>query len=282
MPILRGNTKLALTTLLGTGFFVGSGASRHLITAKHVFSSNPVADDEHYAFAMRVDGKLAVHRITKVLAANDCDVAACPVQDIESSEFLRFSHDQPGMNEDVFSFEYSSTRFERKSSGGLHVTFEPLSHKGNVMRFYTSTFPEPRPVPSLQVSYPALQGASGAPVIASNKAKQFYVTGILVANIERELLPAQIVRIDEPGKYTEETKYFLPHGKAIDSKVVVPFLQEIGVEHLYIEDAPPPRDARHGVASTAASRKEGQSVIARIINRVLAMIAQFAGSEPGR
>jgi hypothetical protein len=33
---------------------------------------------------------------------------------------------------------------------------------------------------------------------------------------------------------------------------------------------------------TAASRNEGQSVIARIVDEVPAMIAQWAGGEPGR
>ena len=63
--------------------------------------------------------------------------------------------------------------------------------------------------------------------------KKIRVTGILVANQERHLLPAQIVRIEEGPEFSEETRYFLPYGKALHSKVLLPFLVQLGIENLY-------------------------------------------------
>lgn len=159
----------------------------------------------------------------------------CKLKPDERYAPLKLSRSDPALNDDVFTYEYSNTRFEAKTGGGLHISFEPLSHKGNVIRFYDSAFPESNPTPSLQVSYPALQGASGAPVIATTPSKQFEVCGILVANIERELLPAQILRIEGPDESIEETKYFLPHGKALHVRAIAPLLREIGVKEIYNE-----------------------------------------------
>jgi hypothetical protein len=148
---------------------------------------------------------------------------------------LGFKRADPALNDDVFSYEYSSTRIEKTASGGTNVIFEPMAHKRNIMRFYDSDFPEGKLTPSFQVSYPALQGASGAPVVAKNK-HGFFVCGILVANIERELLPAQIVRIEDSERSFEETKYFLPHGKGLHSKVIIPFLEALKVTGILVDD----------------------------------------------
>ncbi|HZF28579.1 MAG TPA: serine protease [Gammaproteobacteria bacterium] len=231
VPIMRGSSE-GLTQLLGTGFFVGSKRTRHLVTAKHVFDGNPLREGEIYAFVFPGE-KIGIWILPKALGATDLDIAACPVGEHDEFVSLRFSESwQPGMNEDVFAFEYSTTRIQRKLIGGLHVALEPLTHKGNVMRFYKSDFPERRVTAALQVSFPALQGASGAPVLTVNSEGEFVVAGVLVANLEQELLPAQIVRIEEPGKYVEETKYFLPHGKAIDSKEVLAYLKDLRIDDL--------------------------------------------------
>jgi len=71
-------------------------------------------------------------------------------------------------------------------------------------------------------------------VMFSTSEKNICVTGILVANQEQHLLPAQVVRIEEESGSVEETKYFLPLGKALHAKVIVPFLKEVGVEDILI------------------------------------------------
>jgi len=232
VPILKGDTDRAIRELLGTGFFVGTPQEPYLVTAKHVFENTSLSGGEHFAYTFMGDSSLELRPLYKITYSDTYDVAICRLNPDERYVPLNLASDDPALNDDVFTYEYSSTRFEAKADGGLHISFEPLSHKGNVMRFYDSTFPESKPTPSLQVFYPALQGASGAPVIATTTNKQFAVCGILVANIERELLPAQILRIEGPDESIEETKYFLPHGKALHVKVIAQFLSKIGVENI--------------------------------------------------
>jgi len=234
VPILKGHKGQALTDLLGTGFFLGTPSALHLVTAKHVFQGNPVEKWEHYAFAFRTERGIEIRELKKVLVSVDFDVAACPISELGQAISLQFSREEPALNDDIFTFEYSSTRFERKPTGGTHVAFEPMSHKGNVVRYYDSTFPESVLTPSFLTSFAALQGASGAPVMFSTSEKNICVTGILVANQEQHLLPAQVVRIEEESGSVEETKYFLPLGKALHAKVIVPFLKEVGVEDILI------------------------------------------------
>ncbi len=242
VPIFRGSGdgQDMLSALLGTAFFVGSKEELHLVTARHVFESNPIEEHEHYVFLIReeVGGKekIAIREIRKVIASEDLDIATCPISPNEFAEPLQFSGHDPGLNEDVWSFEYSRTRMEQRQAQGKHISIEPLTHKGNVMRFYTSDFPEVMPTPSMELSYPALQGASGAPVMMATKAKQIAVCGMLVQNIEQELLPAQILTIVDGDRSLEETKYFLPHAKAIHGSVVAEFLKGCGVSSLYASE----------------------------------------------
>jgi hypothetical protein len=66
----------------------------------------------------------------------------------------------------------------------------------------------------LELSFPALRGASGAPVVDSHPP--FEVWGVVTANTAYEIHPAQVERIvEEDGKITEETRFYLPQALAI-------------------------------------------------------------------
>ncbi len=95
------------------------------------------------------------------------------------------------------------------------MEFNPLAHKGNVVSYFTSTIKEKAPVPSLLTSFPAFQGASGAPVIWANRdTKEFSVVGMITGNVETELQPAQTIRIEEEDGSFDETKFFHRFGRA--------------------------------------------------------------------
>lgn len=222
VPIVRYASDKPISELLGTGFFVGTDDALHVVTARHVFEGAALADAEKYALVFN-DGKgIGVISISQVRVALDFDVAICSVERslLPSAVPLPIATTDPPLNHDVFSYEYSSTRIE-KTATGFHVSFEPYAHKGNVVRTYLSTFPEKLPTASLLTSFPALQGASGAPVICgSQNKKHFAVAGMLVANAERHLLPAQVVSIEVGPEYKETTSYFLPYGKALSWSVL--------------------------------------------------------------
>lgn len=231
VPIVRYAPDRIISQVLGTGFFVGKADTLRLVTAKHVITDAPLADGEKYALVLN-DGKgIAVIAISQIRVAQDFDVAVCNIEQslLKNAVPLALATSDPALNDDVFSYEYSSTRIE-KTAAGFHVSFEPYAHKGNVVRSYASTFPEKIKTPCILTSYPALQGASGAPVVATIQTrKQFAVVGMLVENAERHLIPAQVVAIEDGPSYKESTSYFLPYGKAVSWSVVSQCLDGMNV-----------------------------------------------------
>ena len=86
-------------------------------------------------------------------------------------------------------------------------------HKENIIREYTPSFGYQNTTACIDLSYPALKGASGAPVIQEQSGN---VLGMVVSNIERQLMPAQIERTERPdGTSDEIRRYFLPSTQAI-------------------------------------------------------------------
>lgn len=153
-------------------------------------------------------------------------IAVVPKAQIPGIEALKLTPQLLPLTDDVVALEYSSTRFERRD-GAIHVHFEPMSHKGNLMRSYVSDFPGWKPTRVWDTSFPALQGASGAPVVA---LRGMGVVGMLIANRERHLIPAQIARIESGGGLVEETRYFLPTGIAMRSVEIAVFLLTPGID----------------------------------------------------
>jgi hypothetical protein len=81
----------------------------------------------------------------------------------------------------------------------------------------------------------SIAGASGAPVIAHTKNKNFYIAGMIVANQETHLLPAQVVEIVDGENYLEETRYYLPMGKGINASLIAQVIEGLGVEIEYVD-----------------------------------------------
>ena len=192
VPIIRTAKAEPIKQLLGTGFFVGRPGSLQILTAKHVIESNPLQPGEGYAVAFGEKSGIRIRSIDGYQASSKYDFAFINGEGFPEASPLPIVEGIAPLNVDVVTNEYSTTRIERLPDGRAHVSIEPLLHKGNVMTYYVSNFPETVPTPSLLTSFPALQGASGAPVILSHN---FAVIGILMANFERHLLPAQVVRV---------------------------------------------------------------------------------------
>lgn len=239
VPIVRATTEKPVIEVLGTGFFVGTESALHLITAKHVIENNPLAGDEKYGIVFREERAIRVLATLRVLGCRDFDLAACVVlrEDFPEAVPLAIGKADPPLNADIFSYEYSATRIERTPTGGTKVSFEPYFHKGNIVRSYESSYPETIKTPSFLTSFPALQGASGAPILAATDSrKSLAVVGVTVANVETHLLPAQVVRIQDGDAYREETSYFLPYGKALARSVIARCLEGMGIPFTYAED----------------------------------------------
>ena len=229
IPIVKGTQAKKITEVLGTGFFVRASGELHVLTAKHVFQDSPLDKGEHYAYVVNTGPRIQAWTIPKFSLSNDFDIAIFKPRQFESAIALPFAECQPSLNDDIICYEYSGTRIELTRPNHTLVAFEPMAHKGNIMRSYVSDYPETKPTQSLILSFPAMQGASGAPIICALKRESFYVAGMVVANVERHLMPAQIVTIDDADG-AEETSYFLPTAKAIDATVIRNVMTELGLD----------------------------------------------------
>lgn len=235
VPIVVASKEDPVQEILGTGCFIGTGEKLYILTAKHIFESSSRDEESKFAFVLNIGSGTGIWAISKIVGVEDYDIAICEISYIEEAIPLQFSTQQPALNSDAICFEYSRTSIERKPGGGKHVSFDPLAHKGNIMRYFESEYPEKVKTPCFNTSFPALQGASGAPVIATSKNKNFYIAGMIVANQETHLMPAQVVEIVDGNDYIEETKYFLPMGKGINSSLIIQAIKGLGVEIEYVE-----------------------------------------------
>jgi hypothetical protein len=112
---------------------------------------------------------------------------------------------------------------------GTGAEFHFVMYKGNILCYYPSRDPRIEKTPVFDTSFPALQGASGAPVVAHRP--NFPVVGMIVSNVESEPIPAQTIRI---GSGEEEIRYFLPTGHGIAAEVIIKFFTSIGFTPLLV------------------------------------------------
>ena len=212
VPLLAMSGRNAIGGFLGTAAFVG--APNRLLTAEHVIRNwdhefgivaYPDITTVHHAIPVRVDGDrdLALLETTNFVA----DMA------LELAESNMLNN-----NSQIVCLEYGTTRATSE-----RISFSPATRLGNVTRMidYTELYGLAGK-DMLELSFPALKGASGAPVLSNDKLELW---GVIKANVGYELLPAQIESIlDDSGKIDEEIKYYLPQALAVNVTVVREFL----------------------------------------------------------
>ncbi|TWU51157.1 hypothetical protein Poly59_27470 [Rubripirellula reticaptiva] len=110
-------------------------------------------------------------------------------------------------------------------TAGPRVEFNPATRLGNVTRTFAHHDMFGRSGETmLELSFPALKGASGSPVMAPGHE----VWGIVVANHSVDLLPSQVEEIfDESGKLEERTTFTLPQALAINVMHIRAFVDEV-------------------------------------------------------
>jgi hypothetical protein len=191
---------------------------------------SPLKSGEAYAVVgWATSGHLPGCLIPGILKSTVHDVAAFkwPNPDHFDVVSLAIATEKVPTDQDVLMLEFSESYFDEVATTQRAIFLWPLTHKGNVMLHYTGTIGRTAGTPAFVTSFPALQGASGAPVLRhSDKA----VVGMMVGNKESLLVPAQVVEILDGENYLEETKYFLPHGLGIASDAILEFLVSIGVQ----------------------------------------------------
>ena len=217
IPIFGIHEPSGIKAFLGTGAFIDEPSL--VVTANHVVR------DWNGPFGIV---KLPVEtrhpmRANLVAKNQDSDLALLEVPEYSPEQALELAQDDEiKSNKTVVCLEYSTTR----SRDGV-IYLAPATRMGNVTRKvdlrerYGQAGED-----ALELSFPALKGASGAPVISSTNGRLW---GIIIANVSYHLLPTQVVTVlDERNQILEETQFMLPQGLAVHVKHLRAMLQDLG------------------------------------------------------
>jgi hypothetical protein len=206
------NAILGKYVFLGTGFFIDNPS--FLVTADHV-----VRDWKQSLGITILSNPERIISAKIVKRDHKTDLALLEVSEYHSENALQLADDDEIIqNQLIYCMEYSTTWAQNKE---IHLS--PATRIGNVTRKfdlqdrYGMAGDE-----MLELSFPALRGASGAPIISGS----FHVWGVIIATAEYHFLPVQIESVlDEKNQLIEETRFLLPQALAVHVKHIRALMQ---------------------------------------------------------
>jgi hypothetical protein len=208
-PLFRASNDGALRNFAGTCFLAHD--QRTIVTALH-----NVAERE--APYLIVDQSVELERVPArvIHSISHADLAILQLDRSRPGTPRKMgSGSTLGLGTDVRTLEYSETRVVNGCP-----QFAPATRKG----YPTRRIADPRGLYRgrlFELSFPALRGASGAPVI--NEWDEV-VYAVIVANVAYHLLPAQIEEVlDERNEILESTQFLLPQGLAVPCDELIDF-----------------------------------------------------------
>jgi hypothetical protein len=208
VPIIGVGVPGADSCFLGTGAIVGDGSL--LLTADHVIRDWP----GNFVIVTIHTGQQQYWQVQIIERDIAHDLVLLSVDQYRPEHPLQPAFDTPlHSNSQLMTFEYGTTVV---AGGG--ITLEPATRLGHMtrMRFIQSTLGAAGDA-ALELSWPALRGASGAPVVLNDGT--FRIVGVVIANVSYHLLPVQVESVlDEKNNLIEETKYMLPQAIAVNIK----------------------------------------------------------------
>lgn len=215
VPIVGMNEDGSCGPFLGSGVFATESA--FLVTCDHVLEPWK----GKYAVAIQELNRLFVAEL--LVRDEKHDLAALRVPEYRPPHCVPLEKDSEiSLNKIVICYEYGTT-----VTAGKQIDFSPANRLGNVTRIrdlrdrFKSAGDH-----MLELSFPALKGASGAPVM--DWRPPFKLWGLVKANVGYELLPAQVESVvDTAGKLSEETKFYLPQALAVHVRHVRQLLRTL-------------------------------------------------------
>lgn len=209
-------------SVLGTGFFIREDGT--FLTARHVIEGAAIEENDRYGIALiHEDDSITTHEARIIAKSKRFDIAMGRVDGVNAPATLRLASGNPAPNHNLVTAEFSgvSTKWTPE---GIAIDIAPDYQVGHVVRARTGHFEGSEGALVLEVSFPALRGASGAPLIFD---QDFSVVGMILGNVERHLLPAQIEKIEGGPEGPVETRYyFLPRAYAISWVELKEFVDE--------------------------------------------------------
>lgn len=218
VPLFGKNKGSKEWAFLGTGVFC---VKPHiLVTADHVISK---CNDR--IGIQKLGDNSDFHDASIIERKPEADLALLKVKDYTPSISCRLASDEEIVfNQIIFSYEYGTTR-----SVGKAFKLDPATRMGNVTRILNLKDQYGLAGDSiLEISFPALLGASGSPIL--NIQHEISLWGIIIANAGYHLLPAQIETIhNNEGLVEEEIKYLLPQAIAVNVKHLKEFIDDVAL-----------------------------------------------------
>jgi hypothetical protein len=195
---------------LGTGCFISKG---WLITCAHVLTKSQNIP----CVAYKVIGDLKERTYDGLKDINYhpfADLALARVGEVASGHYKAFDPDLDSerlVGTDVVSYSYVEDARE-----GYQAAATPRFFKGHIMRASTD-FDDDR-IAYIEISYPALSGMSGSPIIDANTTK---VIGVLYQNFRSQILEdyIEVEQSNKDGEVSvkEQALYrVVDYGKALD------------------------------------------------------------------
>jgi S1-C subfamily serine protease len=206
----------------GFGAFLGSASFIEEPTL--LLTSDHVIRDWQHGFAvsirMTMSGEHAVHDAEVVHRDSKRDLALLRVATYNAPTPLKIAKALPSPTVPVVSLDYGTTR-----QVGSSTRINPATRVGYITRFINvSDLYGPAGEDALELSFPALKGASGSPVLTQST---FEVLGVIFANVNYHLLPVQIETVADPdNNITEETRFMMPQGIAVNFVHIADMLAE--------------------------------------------------------
>ncbi|HXD84609.1 MAG TPA: serine protease [Rudaea sp.] len=208
-PVFRHGSK---PYFLGTGFFLDKPAS--FLTCAHVVSGN----EENLAVVHPPTGKAYKANVIKI--DNEIDLAQLQVDRYQPPVSVHLSSEPSNTLDFVHCYDYSTVRGFRAGK----IRLNPATRIGNVTRLLNRDEGDARFDQALELSFPILQGASGAPILGP-RGDYLSLLGVAFGNLEYEARPVSIHEVlDERNKIYERKQYMLPLGLAINGSHVARFV----------------------------------------------------------
>jgi len=194
---------------LGTAFYVDD--QRTAMTAKHVVDG--WSPGEVSVLQQLGNGTTIGVPVTRIWESGVHDIAVLDLAPFDQACPLELAQGPYPMNVHVATLEYSRSHPLQGAAARRLLKVVGSFRRGNIVRTYRAPWPGGgAEVETLELSYPALQGASGAAVFEERSTQ---VVGMVLGNVESTAQPALTLRASLSGTDYEERTYHLPFGLAI-------------------------------------------------------------------
>ena len=213
-------------TPLGCGFFVRDDGT--FLTAQHVLPGEPLQPGERLVAGLHRDGgiRIADVDLTSLRSSSQFDIAAGRIENADPLVALAIANADPPANIDLMCLEFSRIQAVLPPRPGMptEMQIRGANQRGHMVSGYVSDLVNGAPSHVVELSFPAMAGASGSAVLSTATGD---VVGMLVSNVAYHLLPAHLERVEHPGGHFEELRYYLPHALAISWRHLRPFVESM-------------------------------------------------------